>query len=168
MKNLYLVGGTMGVGKSSVCKALAKSLPRSVFLDGDWCWAANPFTVTDETKAMVMDNIIHLLGNFLRCSAYDNVVFCWVMDRQSIIDDILNNLNIKDCRLISVSLTCDKENLISRLKGDIKRGKREKDIIERSIKRLPLYEKVNTVKVDTSAKSIEEIAKILYDMGEVK
>ena len=53
MKNLYLIGGTMGVGKTTVCRQLKEDLPRSVFLDGDWCWDASPFQVTEETKTMV-------------------------------------------------------------------------------------------------------------------
>ena len=51
MKNLYIVGGTMGVGKTAVCQQLKRILPNSVFLDGDWCWDADPFQVTDETKS---------------------------------------------------------------------------------------------------------------------
>lgn len=86
MKNLYLIGGAMGVGKTTVCRRLKKDLPNSVFLDGDWCWDADPFLITEETKAMVMDNICFLLNNFLRCSAYENIIFCWVMHEQSIID----------------------------------------------------------------------------------
>ena len=50
MKTLYLIGGTMGVGKTTVCQLLKQDLPNSVFLDGDWCWDASPFQVTDETK----------------------------------------------------------------------------------------------------------------------
>lgn len=34
MKTLYLIGGTMGVGKTSACRALQQLLPNSVFLDG--------------------------------------------------------------------------------------------------------------------------------------
>ena len=49
-KILYLIGGTMGVGKTTVCQRLKMDLPNSVFLDGDWCWDANPFQVTEETK----------------------------------------------------------------------------------------------------------------------
>ena len=74
MKNLYLIGGAMGVGKTTVCRRLKKDLPNSVFLDGDWCWDADPFLITEETKAMVMDNICFLLNNFLRCSAYENII----------------------------------------------------------------------------------------------
>ena len=75
MKKLILVGGTMGVGKSSVCRALHQRLTPSVWLDGDWCWNLNPFEVTEETKAMAMDNIAHLLGSFLRCSQTEYVIF---------------------------------------------------------------------------------------------
>lgn len=31
MKQLYLVAGTMGVGKTTVCQALKQTLPNSVF-----------------------------------------------------------------------------------------------------------------------------------------
>lgn len=36
MKNLYIIGGTMGVGKTAVSQQLKSDLPNSVFLDGDW------------------------------------------------------------------------------------------------------------------------------------
>ena len=89
VKTLYMISGTMGVGKTTVCQQLKQDLQNSVFLDGDWCWDASPFQVTDETKALVMDNICHLLNNFLKCSAYENIIFCWVMHEQNIINSIL-------------------------------------------------------------------------------
>ena len=46
MKNLYLIGGTMGVGKTSVSQCMKQKLPDAVFLDGDWCRDANPFQIT--------------------------------------------------------------------------------------------------------------------------
>ncbi len=33
---------------------------------------------------MVIENICFLLNNFIKCSAYENIVFCWVMHEQSI------------------------------------------------------------------------------------
>lgn len=35
MKTVYLIGGTMGVGKTTVCQCLKRKLENSVFLDGD-------------------------------------------------------------------------------------------------------------------------------------
>ena len=65
MKTLYLIGGTMGVGKTTISRQLKKDLHNSVFLDGDWCWDADPFQVTEETKEMVMRNICFLLTFFV-------------------------------------------------------------------------------------------------------
>lgn len=93
MKNLIFINGTMGVGKTTTCRELQKILSPSVFLDGDWCWDMKPFIVTDETKKMVTDNICHMLNNFLACPEFQNIIFCWVMHRQEIIDSILENLN---------------------------------------------------------------------------
>ncbi|WP_331655558.1 AAA family ATPase [Aminipila sp.] len=75
MKTVYLIGGTMGVGKTTVCQLMKAKLPNSVFLDGDCCWDMHPFQITKETKVMVIDNICYLLNNFIGCSAYDNIKF---------------------------------------------------------------------------------------------
>ncbi len=54
MKTLLFINGSMGVGKTAVCKALLEQLTPGIFLDGDWCWNMNPFLVTDETTSMVL------------------------------------------------------------------------------------------------------------------
>lgn len=150
MKRLYLIGGTMGVGKTTVCEILKRRLNNAVFLDGDWCWDADPFRVTEETKAVALDNICHLLNNFIHCSAYENVIFCWVMHEQRILDDILSRLDTADCTVRRISLICDEAALRARLQKDIDAGRRKPDIIERSLSRLPLYETLDTAKLDTS------------------
>ena len=157
MKMLYLIGGTMGVGKTTVCQLLKKQLSNSVFLDGDWCWDADPFWVTEETKRMVEDNICYMLNNFLHCSAYENVIFCWVMHEQSILDGILERLDIADCEVKNISLICDEEALKERLQKDIDCGIRKEDILERSAARLPMYDRLNTWKIDTTAKAPEDV-----------
>ena len=159
MKTLYLIGGTMGVGKTAVSQILKKRLPNAVYLDGDWCWDASPFQVTEETKTMVLDNICYLLTNFLNCSAYENIVFSWVMHEQSIIDTILARLPLSDCKIRNISLVCNERTLKSRLQKDISAGIRTADIVERSLARLPLYSRLNTEKVDTNGKNAEKIAK---------
>ena len=158
MKTLYIIGGTMGVGKTTVGRLLRDRLPRSVFLDGDWCWDMHPFTVTDETKAMVTDNITHLLNNFLHCSAYEHIVFCWVLHEQAILDGLLARLDLTDCRVRAVSLVCGEEALRARLGRDVAAGLRAPDVVERSVARLPLYAGLDTDKIDVSALTPEETA----------
>ena len=161
MKTLYLVGGTMGVGKTAACRELKQMLPNSVFLDGDWCWDMHPFTVNAETKAMVMDNICCLLNNFLKCSVLENVIFCWVMHEQDILDEIRSRLELADVRVAAVSLVCSGEELRRRLQKDIDAGVRQADILERSPGRLPLYEKLDTVKIDTTKKDPRQTAEMI-------
>ena len=161
MKTVYLIGGTMGVGKTTVSQILKKKLPNAVFLDGDWCWDASPFRVTEETKAMVMDNICHLLNNFIHCSAYEHIIFCWVMHEQRIIDDILTRLDVFHCNIRNISLVCDAESLKARLEKDISSGLRSSDIIDRSVARIPLYCSLNTEKIDTSGTSAAQIADLI-------
>ena len=158
MKTLYLIGGTMGVGKTTVSQQLKQDLPNSVFLDGDWCWDASPFQVTEETKAMVTDNICYLLNSFLHCSAYENVIFCWVMHQQSIIDSILEKLDAKNCDVKCISLIIDEINLRKRLSADVKNGIRTADVIDRSVARISLYQTLDTIKIDTSNKTVQMIA----------
>ena len=161
MKKLHLIGGPMGVGKTSACGYLKQLLPQSVFLDGDWCWDADPFQVTEETKAMVMDNICHLLNNFIRCTAYEHVIFCWVMHEQSIIDSILRALDADGCDIKAVSLLCDAETLRERLLEDVRRGVRTADVIERGLVRLMQCQSLNTWKIDTAGKSDSEFLKAI-------
>lgn len=137
--------------------ATEKELTNSVFLDGDWCWDADPFQVTDETKAMVMDNICYLLNNFLHCSAYENVIFCWVMHEQSIVDEIVSKLDTEECRVIKISLIVDEANLRKRLLSDIANKIRTEEIMDKSIARIQMYQVLDTVKIDTSNKSVCEI-----------
>ena len=159
MKTIYLIGGTMGVGKTTVSQQLKKDLPNSVFLDGDWCWDADPFQVNEETKSMVLDNICHLLNNFLHCSAYENVIFCWVMHEQAILDSILESLDTTNCRVECISLLVEEAYLRERLERDVQRGIRQEDVIARSVARIPMYHLLNTRKIDTSGKTIREISK---------
>lgn len=158
MKKLYIVGGTMGVGKTAVCKALTEKLPNSVFLDGDWCWNSNPVCINNETKKMVLENICFLLNQYLKCSAYENIVFCWVLHEQSVIDAVLSRIDAKSCETKVLSLVCSKKSLLERLEKDIQNGIRTRDVVERSIERIPLYEKLDTIKIVTDGKSAEEIA----------
>lgn len=163
-KNLIIVNGTMGVGKTTVCRELQKILPNCVFLDGDWCWDMVPFVVSDGTKAMVMDNITHMLNNFLVCDEFDNVLFCWVMHEQEILDEVLSKMNTDKFRLFKFSLTCSEEKLRERIMGDVEQGIREEDVIERSVPRLENYEHMDTLKIRVDSVTPEQAAKQIYDV----
>lgn len=108
---------------------------------------------------MVIENICFLLNQFIRCSAYRNVIFCWVMHEQEIIDRILSNLVTENCCIKIISLMCNEETLRQRLEKDVELGIREPEIVERSISRLPLYELIVSVKIFTDDKDVEDVAR---------
>lgn len=60
------------------------------------------------------------------------------MHEQSIIDDIVDRFDAKDCNIKVISLVC-------------------KEDIERSIAKLVLYQKIDSIKIDTSNRSVQNI-----------
>lgn len=132
MKTLVVIRGPMGAGKTAVSAQLAQLLPRSVRLDGDWCWDMHPFTVTEETKAMVLDNITHLLRNFLRCSEIDFVIFAWVLNDASALGAIQSGLAGCEYDMHLVTLLPDAQTLRAQLSRDIDAGLRAPDVIGRA------------------------------------
>ena len=164
MKNLIFINGTMAGGKSSVSQQLNKILPASVWLDGDWCWMADPFMVTEETKSMVTDNICHMLNNFINCSRYENIIFSWVMDYESIYNSIVTKLNTTGCNIHRYTITCSEDILKNRVENDRTQDGRN---YEKSKERLPRFDVMNTVKIHndnmTAAQTAEYIRNLIYN-----
>lgn len=126
----------------------------------------HPFVVNKETKKLVLNNICTLLNNDIKCNTFENIIFCWVMHEQSIIDDILSRLDLNDVKVIAISLVCQKEALEKRIQKDIDQGTRKPDVLARSVERLEMYQKLNTYKIDVSNKTIEEIVKEIIKVGD--
>ena len=78
------------------------------------------------------------------------------MHRQEIVEEILSRLPLEGCRATAVSLVCSEAELIGRLQQDVRRGIRSEDALTRGLNYLPLYAKLNTVKLDVSALSPEQ------------
>lgn len=163
MKKLIMIGGTMGVGKTTISQLLKKELNHSVMLDGDWCWDMHPFIVNDETKKMVMDNIVYQLQSFIHCSVIENIIFCWVLHDQSIIDEICQRLDTSDCQVYPISLLCHESVLRQHLQKDIDLKIRDESVIERSIERMNHYHTLLTYKIDISSLSQKEILQSILD-----
>lgn len=164
-KQCILINGTMGVGKTTVCKELASILPRSVFLDGDWCWYSNPLIVTEDSKKMVLQNIGFLLRSFLNCPDYQTVIFCWVMDRQEILDQIIELISpaCQNTEIRCFTLTVSEPVLLTRLQKDVDLQLHQPDILSRSVARLGLYHSLNTEKINTDRLSPQQTAQKIIE-----
>lgn len=152
MKHVYLIGGPMGIGKSTICNQLNQDLDHSVFLDGDWCWNMDPFVVNQDTKNMVLDNITHCLNNFIHTPGIENIIFCWVMHKQDIIDKIIQKLDTAGVDIHLISLICEKEELIKRMLID----RRDNQTIRKSLQYLELYKDLDTQKIDVTTLDVQK------------
>ena len=166
MKHLYVISGAMGVGKTAVCQQLKPLLAPCAFLDGDWCWNMEPFTVNKENRTMVMGHIQYLLRGFLQNSGYENVIFCWVLHRQDIRDAVLEGLDTGGWRVVHVSLVCAPETLRRRLEEDVRRGLRSPDVIGRALGYLPLYDALEAPRLDTTDLTPAQAARTLADWSD--
>ena len=164
MKRLILIGGPMGVGKTTVCKELMERLAPAAFLDGDWCWYMSPFLVNDETKAMVKDNITAVLDRYLQSPELENVIFGWVLHEQEILDELLSRLHTNGVDVKVVTLMCTEKTLRQRLQRDVLTGLREKSVIERAVDRLACCEKLPYTKIWTDGLSVGEVVGRVLDL----
>lgn len=162
MKKLIIINGTMGVGKSTVAELVADRLEPSVFLDGDWCWKMNPWVFSEENKAMVINNITYLLNAYLANTSFRYVIFCWVLHREFIFDQILSRLH-GGFDLYKFSLICSKEALRAHFAQDVQKGIRTMDTLEASYSRMQLYQTLSTQKIDVSHLSAGQAANRLIE-----
>ena len=142
----------MGIGKSTICNQLNQDLDHSVFLDGDWCWNMDPFIVNQDTKNMVLDNITHCLNNFIHTPGIENIIFCWVMHKQDIIDQIIQKLDTEGVDIHLISLICEEEELIKRMLID----RRDNQTIRKSLQYLELYKDLDTQKIDVTRLDVQK------------
>jgi broad-specificity NMP kinase len=152
-KTLVIINGPMGIGKTVVSDSLYKKFNKSVWLDGDWCWMMNPWMINDDNRKMVENNICHVLRNYLMNPCFDFVIFSWVIHKNEILNTILNCIKDLVFKLYKFTLVCDKDVLRKRLEND---GRNE-NVIEESIKRLDYYDKIDSIKIDTSSQTVNEI-----------
>lgn len=161
MNKLYLIGGPMGVGKTSVGHALTKKIKNAIYLEGDLGWENIPFIVNEENKKKVLNNITEMVNSAFN-NGYQNVILGWVMDFQSTIDKIVSRIRTKDLKIYAISLIADSEIITARLENDFKSGIRQDDgVVERSLKRISRYDSLKTIKINTSFLSIEEVAQLI-------
>lgn len=155
MKQLIIINGAPGVGKTAVSKALNNYLSKSIWIDGDWCWMMDPFIVNDENKVMVESNIDHLLMNAIQNSHFDHIIFNWVIPSDSVMNRIMSRLDQSQINIHKFTLTCDAAPLKKRMMKD----QRSSDQIKKSIKDQDRFNQMATIKINTSDLSVDEVVK---------
>ena len=157
---VIVLNGPMGVGKTAVGKAIADRYPGTAFIDGDWCMDIHPFIGNPETRAMAVDNILHMIGNYQKCSVCRMIVLVWIMDDPQVIQRIMDGLSALQAEIKAVTLICNRENLIRRWNNDSICEWRTEEWLNVSLKSLPGFSAMDHV-IDTSDLSVDQVAELV-------
>jgi len=118
-KKLILITGSPCIGKTLVGKKLFETFNNSAYLDGDWVWNVNPFSVEDPRLRDGDKNMSFVLSTYLN-SNFEYVLFTSVVIiNKEIRENILNEIKANDYKTIVFHFTCSEETLLKRFK---KRG----------------------------------------------
>ena len=157
---VIILNGPMGVGKTTVGKYIADHHPGTAFIDGDWCLDIHPFVGNQETKAMAVDNILHMIGNYQKCSVCNMVVLVWLMDEPWVIQKITQGLSAMQAEVKNMTLVCSRESLIRRRKDDHNCEWRTDEWLNVSLKSLPGFASMDNT-IDTSGLPVEQVAELV-------
>ena len=157
---VIILNGPMGVGKTTIGKYIADQNPGTAFIDGDWCMDIHPFIGNQETKAMAVDNILHMIRNYQKCSVCSMVVLAWLMDDPWVIQVITEGLAELQAEIRNVTLVCDRENLIKRWNNDQNCEWRTDEWLQVSLKSLPGFASMENT-IDTSGLSVDQTADLI-------
>lgn len=123
VKKLVLVAGAPGVGKTTLCKQLIKSIDGCAWLDSDWCWMIHPWIPkTAEQKKYTEDSFSRILRGYLENESIHTVLFSWVMHSTWMFDLITEPLSDLTFDIREIAIVCDKEQHIERMKLDGRRN----------------------------------------------
>ncbi len=157
---VIIINGPMGVGKTTIGKYIAEKYEGTAFIDGDWCFDLHPFVGNRETKTMAIDNILHLVDNYRKCSICKMIVLVWLMDEQWVYQKIADGISDLGLEVKSAVLVCDKNNLIDRWKNDKKCEWRTEEWLEVSLTSLLYFSSLEN-RIDTSDLTVDLAADLV-------
>lgn len=160
----------MGAGKTAVGRCIAEMLYGTAFIDGDFTIEIHPFECADYTitKAIRLDNILHMSKNYCNFEKCENIVLSWIM-----YDDTAHELVDKifelDVCLHHFVLTCNAETLSKRWKNDKVNDWRNDENLQTAIEQLEYFRNLPGATIlDTSELSVDMAAKEIIAMAITK
>ena len=113
-QKLILITGSPCVGKTAAADLLFESLENCAYLDGDWVWRVNPFSIQDPHLRNGDKSMSFVLSNYLK-SKFDYVIFSSVVVMgDPIRKAILKDITAKHYTTLAFTLTCSEETLAQR------------------------------------------------------
>ena len=160
---VIILNGPMGVGKTTVGKLIAEKYPGTAFIDGDWCMDLHPFVGSRETKTMAVDNILHMISNYMKCSVCKMIVLVWLMDDPWVLQSVTDGLSALQAEIKNVTLICDRENLLRRWENDHACEWRTAEWLNVSLASLPVFSAMENT-LNTAGLSPELVADLILKL----
>ena len=131
MKNLLFLCGTNGIGKTTICKEIVRTLPNSAYVDSDPCRVMNPFVIDDNTIPTISKNISDMILNYFNCPIIQTVIFSYGFHgrRKEVFENVISQLPSVEYNFIPYLLWCSEDENIKRMISD----NRSVNRIERTI-----------------------------------
>lgn len=166
-KRVIFLNGPMGVEKTTTGRLLQKALAQSAFIDGDWCLDLEPFVGNPETRAMAVDNILHLLAGYRDCSCCQGIVAAWLMDRPEVCQALEDGARVLGLETAWFMLRCSEKALRERWRADTLCPWRTDENLEFSLRSAQAFDQLPGVSVDTTDQTAEQVRDcILVLLGE--
>jgi len=116
VKKLVIIAGPAGIGKTTVCQRLFKTIEGCAWLDGDWCWMVNPYPgKTDEQKAYSLESFGRILDGYFNDENTDIIFFSWMIQRDFMFKLVIDKISYKKYEVIKIVLVCDEKVFLQRL-----------------------------------------------------
>lgn len=154
-QKLIIISGAPCVGKSAIGDKVFQMLDNSAYLDGDWAWCVNPFSIKDPRLRNGDKSMSFTLTTYLK-SKFDYVFFVSVIaTNKGIRENIINDIEYDDYEIIGFTLTCSRETLV-------KRHTKRNDNTVVNFYWLDLPPHKGDIVVDTDNKTLDQICGEVY------
>jgi len=84
---------------------LARMLPGSVYVDASWLCYSEPMHYSELTTFIIMDNLTHMINNFILSGHYDHIIVNFPFDRPALIAQLANHVQLQDYQLMLFALS---------------------------------------------------------------
>ena len=107
-----MIAGPAGVGKTTVCQKLFKTIDGCAWLDADWCWMVNPYPgKTNEQKRYAEKAFGYILDGYFNNDNTKIIFFSWLMHSDFMFDLVTSQISYTDYKLIKIVLVCGEANI---------------------------------------------------------
>ncbi len=163
MSRLVLLGGPVGVGKSTVMRALKKRIPKVGLVDADEIWCVSDDLSAQESRSYAHDNVNAVIAGYARAGV-ETCVVNWVFARKALYQPIVDEVGRLFDEVLQVYLIATPEILEVRIRQrwlQQGNGFDVDDLTRYALSRLQLIQALPFDKIDTSTLSVDQVAEAL-------